>query len=212
MYPKLELMSALHHVLRPFLEQHKFKARRPIREQDERNKILCPVYRIRRKVCIHTMDVQYDSFSTWFCVNMGVHFRFLPCTFNEELPKPNMMDSAMCIFTQRLSPDAGDHWWQVFESRDATFESVHDATRVLSESGLAFFDAYGNLPGPYASISVASLDSGEYKAFMPRTSIACSPVRIASMMAYISKHFGKNEASKEFAQYAKKSLDLVYLD
>jgi len=197
-----ELMVALHKVFWPFLEQQKFKAIRPLKQQDERNWILCPSYRVKRKVCIHTVDVQYDRFREYFCVNMGVHFRFLPLTFNEELPTPHKTQTSMCMFNHRLSPDGGDHWWEVTNARDATLESVRDVIRVFDETGLAFFETYGVLPGPYESITIAGLDSGEYQKFIPRTDLRLSPSMIASVMAYISKYLGNDEASKEFEQYA----------
>ncbi len=204
----VNLYTALHDIFRPFLVQHKFKAIGPLSDQDERNRILCPVYRVQRKVCIHTLDVQYDRYREFFCVNIGVHFRFLPYTFKDELPTPHKTQTSMCIFSRRLSPNCGDHWWQVFASRDATRESVRDAVQLLERTGLSYFENYGTLPGPYDSITVSALDSKEYEKSIPETVLRPSPIAIASMMAYISKYCGKEQASAEFAHYALSKVDI----
>jgi hypothetical protein len=153
------------------------------------------------------MDVQYDRFSEYFCVNMGVHFRFLPLTFDLDLPAPHKTQTSMCMFSRRLSPDDADHWWEVSGTPEVTLESVSDMIRVFEETGLAFFKKYGVLPGPYESITIAGLDSGEYLKFIPRTLLPLAPTLIASVMAYISKYLGREQVSKEFAEYALLRVD-----
>ena len=159
----LTLLRALHTDLLPVTDKLGFKSIHPRRCDDPegRNCILYPLYRVIRKVCIHTLDVQYDRCTGYFCVNMGIHFRFLPLTSTDELPNLRKIETSHCVFRTRLSPKPfGDHWWPVCSSDAETRAQVKDCAATLEGSGMHYFMEYGVLPGPYGDITVVQRAHG----------------------------------------------------
>lgn len=207
MHTQVRLMLALRSKLRRLLEQEGFKPSKPRKEQDVRNKILECSYRVTG-ACLHALDIQYERANEAFCMNLGVHFRFLPLTFNDELPVPSTTESAMCIFDRRLAPEGRrDQWWFVPDSMENTVANVQSACTLFQESGLEFFEAFGRLPGPYESITLHNLKSGEYKNYLPATALLPGPALVAAMMAYVCRHRGQPQKALEFAQFAVAGSD-----
>jgi len=169
--------------------------------------ILCPLYRISKKVCIHAMEIQFDRFRSLFCVNLGIHYRFLPMPWNDQLPVAGKIDAAECIFTTRLSPNGvGDWWWPVSTSEVETRASILQCIEVFDRCGIPFFEKAGVLPGSIGTITIDDLNNGSYQAKIP-DGTKRSPAFIAAIMAYISKHLQRTEDVKAFAAYAMSRSD-----
>lgn len=205
----LQLVRSIHKEFYPETTKHHFKSLRPRKYDDPegRNMILCPVYRIAKKVCIHALDIQYDRFRGSFCVNLGIHYKFLPMPSNDQLPVAGRIDAAECIFTTRLSPkQVGDWWWPASTSEVETRASVRQCIEVFERCAIPLFEQVGMLPGPIGTITIADLDNGSYQEKIPDRTKK-SPAFIAAIMAYISKHLQRTEDAKAFEAYALSKSD-----
>ena len=210
----LQLMRCLHHEFLPTADKHSFKSIRPRKSDDPggRNKIFYPCYRVVDKVCIQAMEIQYDRFRGSFCVNLGIHYRFLPMHWNDELPVAGKIDAVECIFTKRLTPQGrGDFWWHVSTSETETLASVLEFIEVFDRCGIPFFKENGRLPGSIATITIDDLDNGGYQEKIPDRTKR-SPAFIAAIIAYISKHLQRTEDTKAFAAYALSMCDARFRD
>jgi len=103
---------------------------------------------------LNVLQMQKHSAEALFCVNLGVHFSFLPAAGTES-PLSGSLSLPDCELKIRLTARAEDkdQWWSIDSS---SLASVADA---LFSRGLQIFASY-RLSGPIASLDGQSVEEG----------------------------------------------------
>jgi len=105
---------------------------------------------------LNVIQLQKHSDGTSFCVNLGVHYTFLPLSGTGAWPiADDRLDAHDCELKFRLTsqPANNDQWWPLAVS------SVGEVLSLIQNRALPLFNSY-RLNGPIASMSGASIESG----------------------------------------------------
>ena len=104
---------------------------------------------------LNVVSIQMHSSEPLFCVNLGVHYSFLPKAGTEAPLNGPEIDHPDCEIKLRLTSDpaAKDQWWPLTNS------SISEIEKLLSSRGLAIFDDY-RLSGLISSMDAKSIESG----------------------------------------------------
>ena len=107
---------------------------------------------------IQSPVLQLISSQAWkygggMCVNLGIHFDFLP----RRAGFPALLEGFEefhCVIRKRLVPPGytGDFWWRYGDDLDETQRSAEHLVETLCGQGLPFLEQLGQLPGPYRDL------------------------------------------------------------
>jgi hypothetical protein len=97
---------------------------------------------------INVLSFQKHSSTDSFCVNLGIHYTFLPVAGTEVLLDVDRIEFPDCEVHRRLTADRalGDQWWPL------SSESVAEVVRLIDDRALETFDSFRS-DGPIAAIS-----------------------------------------------------------
>lgn len=118
---------------------------------------------------INIIQLQKHSITNRFCINLGIHYSFLPKPGTESPWEADKMTLADCEIKLRLtvSPTDNDQWWSISE------ESVTQVSNLICEQGIQLFDAY-HAEGALSSIDPKSIEIGNHGILAPITEVrAC---------------------------------------
>ena len=103
---------------------------------------------------LHVVEVQKHRADARFCVNLGVHFAFLPVAGTEAALK-GLLSSSDCELKLRLTgqPADQDAWWPMDDG------GVTDVAALLPDQATAVFHRY-RLDGPLATLDATSVERG----------------------------------------------------
>jgi hypothetical protein len=152
---------------------------------------------------IDILNVQGSRYGGQSCVNVAVHFSFLPSAGGGRVTDPKMFKEYHCTFRDRLHEvSESDHWW-TYGTSDAEAEaSVASLIDMYRRRGADFFGKFEPFPDVFDRISPAEMDAGDYSN-MPA---AMTGVYAALTMARIMRHLGRLETSREFAEVGIRHL------
>ncbi len=148
---------------------------------------------------IHAINIQNNKYGGSCCVNLGLHFAFLPvCWDGRKLPDLKTIKEADCEFRCRLAP-AGktDYWWK-FKGNlffGNTGKSISHLCRTYVEAGRGFFERYNSIETIASALTLEVLENAKYIDVAG----GIIPVRGALTMARYYKHIGNNESQKHYA-------------
>ncbi len=138
---------------------------------------------------IDLVELQKRSSEALYCVNLAVHYRFLPTQGVPRLAHRSELESVDCAFRARLtrSPSEYDAWWP------DTLQSAQEIIDLLAVRGQEFFEARRSLEC-IAQVSPVQIieESSALFARMPRASSLL-------LLARICEHLGRREACIEAA-------------
>ena len=106
--------------------------------------------------------LQKDRTKEAFCVNLGIHYSFLPSAGRAVPLGPTPIPFGDCEFMLRLTSQhaASDQWWPLSE------ESVPEVVEVIRLRALAIFDAY-RLSGPISQMTATDITNGDQGLLAP---------------------------------------------
>jgi hypothetical protein len=109
----------------------------------------------RRGYEINVVHLQEHSTEKSFCVNLGIHYTFLPKAGTEAPLDGDQIEIPDCELKLRLTDQASvkDQWWPI-----GTL-SVEQVADLVCNRGLPIFDSY-KLDGPIAAMDGKSIESG----------------------------------------------------
>ena len=147
---------------------------------------------------IHVLNVQGSRSGGKCCVNLGVHFAFLPTAGDQPVADLKKLKEYECDFRARLH-EAGeaDHWWDYGVTEAEAQSSCENLIDTYRRRGAAFFDAFEPSPDVFDRITPAELDIGDCSNLPPTGNTL---VRIALTMSRIMKHLGQSQKCREFAE------------
>jgi hypothetical protein len=120
------------------------------------SRITAGVWSRRRGDELNVIHFQKQSSQDLFCVNLGVHFIFLPKNGAEGTFVTDTLELTDCEIRLRLTdhPTTKDQWW-LFSEENAVL--VAD---LMRHRGMGIFDSY-RLDGELAAISATSIERGD---------------------------------------------------
>jgi hypothetical protein len=152
---------------------------------------------------IHMINVQGSIYGGQCCVNLAVHFSFLPTAGGRTLSDSKKLKCSECDFRDRLHEETeSDHWWR-YGTNDAEAESsVANLIDTYKRWGTHFFDRFEPFPEVFERITPAEIDTGDLSR-MPAPMIL---VHAALTLARIMHHLGRKEKCHQFADIGLRHL------
>jgi hypothetical protein len=152
---------------------------------------------------IDVVNVQGSRSGGKCCVNVAVHFSFLPSEGGGHVEDPKKLKEYSCTFRDRLHEvSESDHWW-TYGASDAEAEtSVASLIDMYRRRGALFFTRFEPFPEVFERVSPAAMDAGDFSN-MPT---AMTGVYAALTMARIMKQLGRREKCREFAEVGLRHL------
>lgn len=148
--------------------------------------------RIRNDV-IHVVNIQGSGAGDRCCVNLSLHYTFLPTTVT-DLKKLKAYD---CAFRDRVHEEhESDHWWRYGATEDESEVGVACLIDLFQRRGTSFFKRFEPFPEVFESITPADLDAGN----LSRLPVAMTVVRAALTMAHIMRHVRHYDKCRAFAE------------
>ena len=143
----------------------------------------------------HAIVVQGARGGGSACVELGIHFMFLPDAL-ERPPDPKRITAYDCEFRWRLAPEGHhDFWWSYGETGDDAVASVRHLTETYVKVGAPAFGRWADFPGGLETVSPEQLDSGNLAGLPGRTNISGA----ALVMARTSLHLADRETARAYA-------------
>lgn len=92
----------------------------------------------KRGVELNIISFQKHSVHASFCVNLGIHYSFVPKAGRTDALEGDEIKQSECVIKLRLSPNSllKDKWWPI----DAS--SVNEVVDLLFSRGMSIFDSY----------------------------------------------------------------------
>lgn len=153
---------------------------------------------------IHIIDIQGSKWGGECCVNLAVHFLFLPTTIGQPVGDHKKLRHSACEFRSRLhGPGESDHWWPYGETEAESQSSADDLINTHRKWGTTYFEQFEPFPDVFEKITAAELDAGDFSKLPPTQGTL---VRLALTMARIMSHLKRFEKCREFAEVGLRHL------
>jgi hypothetical protein len=126
---------------------------------------------------------QKHSTDPSFCVNLGVHYTFLPKAGTEAPITGDSIEQPDCEIKLRLTetPAAKDQWWPISE------QSINGICGLIESRGIAVFDSY-RLSGPIVTMEGKDIEAGNLGLLS-----AMTKVRACLLLARLHEHLGNRD-------------------
>jgi hypothetical protein len=148
----------------------------------------------RRSQEISVIQFQKHSGDPRFCVNLGIHYGFLPKAGTEALLDGDQIELHECELVLRLTdlPADKDQWWPISEM------SIAPVANLVVTRGLAVFDLY-RLDGELAAFDAKGIEGNNLGLLAPITK-----VRASLLLSRLHEHLGNHEKCIEAARIGLK--------
>ncbi|MCW5789139.1 MAG: DUF4304 domain-containing protein [Polyangiaceae bacterium] len=145
----------------------------------------------RRDDELNVVHLQAHSVKDEFCVNLGVHYVFMP---RLGVSDDDRIDIPDCLVKLRLTShdSLNDQWWPIAMS------SIGEVVGALAGRGLSVFDLY-RLDGPISDIDGKSVECGDADLLASLTD-----VRACLFVALMHERLGNRDKSIEAAEIGLK--------
>jgi hypothetical protein len=152
---------------------------------------------------IDVVNVQGSRYGGECCVNVAVHFSFLPSEGGGRVTDPNEFKEYDCTFRDRLhEASESDHWWTYGASDAEAGVSVASLIDMYRRRGALFFGKFDPFPDVFERITPAEMDAGD----LSKMPAAMTGVYAALTMARVMEHLGRREKCREFAEVGLRHL------
>ena len=143
----------------------------------------------RRGHDLNVVQFQKQSAAETFCVNLGVHYGFLPQAGTEAPLEGDKLKLPDCELKLRLTdqPSDKDQWWPISEA------SAAKVAELMIGLGLRVFEAY-RADGELSTMDAKSIESGN-----PGLLASMTKVRACLLLARLHEQLGNREKCVEAA-------------
>jgi hypothetical protein len=137
---------------------------------------------------LNVVWLQKNSLAESFCVNLGVHYSFLPKA-GIEAPLGDAIELPDCEIKLRLTAQATakDQWWPL------NSESIREVVDLMKSRGLAIFDSY-RLAGSITEMEAKNVEDGNLGLLSSLTK-----VRACLLLARMHEYLGNRNKCIEAA-------------
>jgi hypothetical protein len=148
----------------------------------------------RRGYELNVIQLQKQSAAELFCVNLGVHYGFMPKTGTGAAVEGDLIELSDCELKLRLTeqPTDRDQWWPISET------SVKQVADCVRRRGLVVFDTY-RTQGELATMDARNIEAGNSGILTPITK-----VRACLLLARLHEHLGNRDKCIEAASIGVK--------
>lgn len=147
---------------------------------------------------IQIINIQGSKWGGECCVNLAVHFLFLPTTIGRPVGDHKKLRHSECEFRSRLhGPGESDHWWPYGTAETECESSATDLINTYRRWGTTYFEQFEPFPDVFEKITAAEIDAGDFSSLPPSQNTL---VRLALTMARIMNHLKRFEKCREFAE------------
>lgn len=138
---------------------------------------------------LNVIQLQEHSTDNSFCVNLGIHYTFLPQAGTEAPLDGDKIEVPDCELKLRLTyqDTVKDQWWPLVAS------SVDQVADLVCSRGLSIFDSY-RLDGQIAEMDGKNIESGNLGLLASITK-----VRACLLLARMHERLGNRDKSVETA-------------
>jgi hypothetical protein len=151
---------------------------------------------------IDVIDVQGSRYGGECCVNLGVHFSFLPSE-GGLVTESKTLKHYHCTFRERLhEATESDHWWRYGESEAEAQTSVRSLCGVYRRRGGVFFAKFEPFPDMFEWIRPVDIEAGDLTKMPAPLTLTYA----ALVMARIMKWLGNSAKCREFAEVGLRKL------
>jgi hypothetical protein len=158
--------------------------------------------RIKDEV-IHVVNVQGSRHGGECCVNLGLHYSFLPTAGGCPVIDPKRLKEYECDFRDRIHEvHESDHWWRYGATEAEAEASVASLVEMYRIWGVSFFKKFEPFPEVFERITPAEMDAGDLSRFPTPMTL----VHAALTMARIMRHLRRFEISRQFADVGLRHL------
>ena len=143
---------------------------------------------------LNVVQLQKHSTEKTFCVNLGIHYTFLPRVGTETPLNGEKIELADCELAFRLTDQATvkDQWWPIAAS------SVAAVAELVRIRGLPIFASY-RLDGAIGAMSGSDIENGNAGLLASITK-----GRACLLLAHMHEHFGNRDKCIETAEIGLK--------
>jgi len=137
---------------------------------------------------LNVIWLQKHSSDPSFCVNLGVHYTFLPKA-GIEAPLSDEIEHADCEIKLRLTakPATKDQWWPL------SIDAATEVANLTAERGFEIFESY-RLAGPIAALEIKDIENGSLGILSSLTK-----VRACLLLDRIHERLGDRDKCREAA-------------
>lgn len=154
-------------------------------------------FRRIRSEAIHLINIQGSKYADQCCMNLGVHYAFLPTNGAGRIADAKTLKEYECAFRDRLhEANESDHWWTYGSTDSETQASVSSLVDLFRRRGHTFFDRFEPFRQVFEQTVPDEIDAGNLRTFPATTTI----VAAALTMARIMNHLGQLEKCRRFAE------------
>jgi hypothetical protein len=158
--------------------------------------------RIKDEV-IHVVNIQGSRYGGQCCVNLGLHYSFLPTAGGRPVTDPKKLKEYECEFRDRVhDAQESDHWWTYGATQAESEASVANLIDMYRRWGTTFFTKFEPFPEVFEKITPAEMDRGDLSK-LPTT---MTLVVAALTMARIMNHLRRSEKCRQFAEVGLRHL------
>lgn len=139
---------------------------------------------------LNVIQLQKQSAAEVFCVNLGIHYDFLPKAGTEAPWEGDQIELASCEIKLRLTARAidKDQWWSISEA------SLNEIATLVQDRALSVFNSY-RIPGELTNIDASSVESGDLGPLVSMTK-----VRACLLLARLHEQLLDRNKCIDFAQ------------
>ncbi|MGD1841003.1 MAG: DUF4304 domain-containing protein [Thermonemataceae bacterium] len=143
---------------------------------------------------IRALTIQPSSAGGKFCVEIGIHFDFIPLKGGKEFTKMKTWD--MEIRTRLTPHGESDFWWD-FPTNENDRAQLFDALReLITTRGEAYFKPFDQWKEIITKFSIDDIENGNTKSLFK-----IPPLSTALLLARINDEIGNREKAIAFSKY-----------
>ena len=137
-----------------------------------------------RESDINIIQIQRRTSGQVFCVNLGIHYSFLPIPGTDRTCTISEMGLPECEIKLRLTDDDSkrDQWWSQSQ------ESADSISRLLCDRAIHIFDAYQSESDHLLALDPESIKNGDSGILSPIT-----PARACLLLARLHEHLNNRD-------------------
>jgi len=153
---------------------------------------------------IDVVNVQGSRYGGQCCVNVAVHFPFLPSAGGISVREPKKLKEYECAFRNRLhEASESDHWWTYGTNDSEAKASIAGLVDIYRRRGALFFGKFEPFPQVFEQITPDEMDAGDLSNMPPGN---LTQVLAVLTMARIMNHLGHHEKCRGFAEVGLRHL------
>ena len=152
---------------------------------------------------IHVVNIQGSKYGGQCCVNLGLHYSFLPTAGGGTVTDPRKVLECQCDFRDRVhEAHVSDHWWTYGTSDAESEASIANLLDTYRRRGAPFFKKFEPFPAIFERIAPAELDAGDLSNLPTKMARLHAAITIARIML----HLGHVDKCRQFAEVGLRHL------